>query len=64
MPSLEELFKNKKITEGPNTGLTAEMAYAPQNSKSRDITSSNVFVKKVNTIWNTYHNHKWRYERC
>ena len=50
MPSLEELFKSKKITEGPNTGLTAKEAYAPQNSKSRDVTSSNVFVKKVNSI--------------
>jgi hypothetical protein len=50
MPSLEELFKSQKIEKGPNTGLTAKEAYAPQNSKSRDITSSNVFVKKVNTM--------------
>ena len=33
MPSLEELFKQKKNTSGPNTGKTAEEIYAPQDSK-------------------------------
>jgi len=50
MPSLEELFRSQKIEKGPNTGLTAEEAYAPQNSKSRDITSSNIFINKVNSL--------------
>jgi hypothetical protein len=50
MPSLEELFRNQKIEKGPNAGLTAETAYAPQNSKSKDITSSNIFINNVNSL--------------
>jgi hypothetical protein len=47
MPSLEDLFKERIISEGPNIGKTAEEAYAIQDSKSRDITSSNIFINKV-----------------
>jgi hypothetical protein len=47
MPSLEDLFKERIISEGPNIGKTAEQAYAIQDSKSRDITSSNLFINKV-----------------
>jgi hypothetical protein len=47
MPSLEDLFKERIISEGPNIGKTAEEAYAIQDSKSRDITSSNLFINKV-----------------
>ena len=48
MPTLEELFKTKVITEGPNTGKTAETAYAIRDSKSFPVGSSNFLLKKIN----------------
>jgi len=48
MPTLEELFKNKVITEGPNTGKTAEDAYAIRNSKDLPIQSSNFLLRAIN----------------
>jgi hypothetical protein len=48
MPTLEELFKNKVITEGPNTGKTAEDAYAIRNSKDLPIQSSNFLLRGIN----------------
>ena len=47
MPSLEDLFRERIISEGPNIGKTAEQAYAIQDSKARDITSSNLFINKA-----------------
>jgi hypothetical protein len=48
MPTLEELFKNKVITEGPNTGKTAEDAYAIRNSKDLPVQSSNFLLRGIN----------------
>jgi hypothetical protein len=48
MPTLEELFKNKVITEGPNTGKTAEDAYSIRNSKDLPIQSSNFLLRAIN----------------
>jgi hypothetical protein len=47
MPNLADLFRDKIITDGPNIGKTAEEAYAPKNSKSNDINTSNIFINKV-----------------
>jgi hypothetical protein len=48
MPSLEELFRQKKNTSGPNTGKTAEEIYAPQDSKKIvPITSTNYAINKL-----------------
>jgi hypothetical protein len=48
MPSLEELFRQKKNTSGPNTGKTAEEIYAPQDSKRIiPITSTNYAINKL-----------------
>lgn len=44
MPSLEELFKQKKNTSGPNTGKTAEEIYAPQDSKRLVPITSNSYA--------------------
>jgi hypothetical protein len=46
--TLEELFKTKVISEGPNAGKTAEVAYAIRNSKDLPIGSSNFLLKKIN----------------
>ena len=49
MPSLEELFKQKKNTSGPNTGKTAEEIYAPQDSKRIvAITSNSYAINQLN----------------
>ena len=49
MPSLEELFRQKKNTSGPNTGKTAEEIYAPQDSKRIvPITSTNYAINQLN----------------
>jgi len=49
MPSLEELFKQKKNTSGPNTGKTAEEIYAPQDSKRIvPITSNSYAINQLN----------------
>ena len=49
MPSLEQLFKERKNTAGPNTGKTAEETYAPQDSKRlAPITSTNFVINKLN----------------
>ncbi len=48
MPTLEELFKTKTITEGPNTGKTAQEAYAIQDSKKLPVGTSNVILQKIN----------------
>jgi hypothetical protein len=49
MPSLEELFKQKKNTSGPNTGKTAEEIYAPQDSKRLvPITSNSYAINQLN----------------
>ena len=49
MPSLEELFKERKNTSGPNTGKTAKEIYAPQDSKRIvPITSTNYAINKLN----------------
>jgi hypothetical protein len=48
MPTLEELFKNKVITEGPNTGKTAEDAYSIRNSKDLPVQSSNFLLRAIN----------------
>lgn len=50
MPNLEDLFKQKIITSGPNQGKTAEQAYAIQDSKARDISSSNPFINAVSNL--------------
>lgn len=47
MPSLEDLFKDRIIDKGPNQGKTAQQAYAIQDSKARDISSSNPFINAV-----------------
>jgi hypothetical protein len=47
MPNLEDLFKQKIISSGPNQGKTAEEAYAIRDSKARDISSSNPFINAV-----------------
>ena len=47
MPSLEELFKERKNTSGPNTGKTAKETYAPQDSKRIvPITSTSYAINK------------------
>ncbi len=46
--TIEELFKTKVISEGPNAGKTAEVAYAIRNSKDLPIGSSNFLLKKIN----------------
>ncbi len=49
MPSLEELFKQKKNTSGPNAGKTAEEIYAPQDSKRIvPITSNSYAINQLN----------------
>ena len=49
MPSLEQLFKERKNTAGPNTGKTAEETYAPQDSKRlAPIASTNFVINKLN----------------
>lgn len=49
MPSLEELFKQKKNTSGPNTGKTAQEVYAPQDSKRIvPITSNSYAINQLN----------------
>lgn len=48
MPTLEELFKTRTITEGPNTGKTAQEAYAIQDSKRVPVGTSNVILQKIN----------------
>jgi hypothetical protein len=49
MPSLEQLFKERKNTAGPNTGKTAEEIYTPQDSKRlAPITSTNFVINKLN----------------
>ena len=48
MPTLEELFKTKTITEGPNTGKTAQNAYAIQDSKKLPVSTTNVILQKIN----------------
>lgn len=48
MPTIQELFKTKVITEGPNAGKTAQDAYAIKNSKDLPIQSSNWFLKEIN----------------
>lgn len=49
MPSLEQLFKERKNTAGPNAGKTAEEIYAPQDSKRlAPITSTNFVINKLN----------------
>jgi hypothetical protein len=47
MPNLEDLFRQRIIDKGPNQGKTAEDAYAIQDGKARDITSSNPFINAV-----------------
>ena len=48
MPSLEELFKERKNTSGPNTGKTAKETYAPQDSKRIvPITSTSYAINKL-----------------
>lgn len=47
MPNLEDLFKERIIDRGPNQGKTAQDAYAIQDSKARDISSSNPFINAV-----------------
>ena len=48
MPSLEQLFKERKNTSGPNSGKTAEQIYAPQDSKRLPITSTNYMINNLN----------------
>jgi len=49
MPSLEELFRQKKNTSGPNSGKTAEEIYAPQDSKRIvPITSNSYAINQLN----------------
>jgi len=49
MPSLEELFKQRKNTSGVNAGKTAEEIYAPQDSKRIvPITSNSYLINKLN----------------
>lgn len=48
MPTIRELFINRVITEGPNTGKTAEDAYAIRNSKDLPIQSSNFLLRAIN----------------
>lgn len=50
MPSLEDLFKDRIIDKGPNQGKTAQQAYAIQDSKARDISSSNPFINAVANV--------------
>jgi hypothetical protein len=50
MPSLEDLFKERIISDGPNIGKTAEQAYAIQDSKARDISSANPFINAVSNV--------------
>jgi len=53
MPTIQDLFRTKVINDGPNTGKTAEQAYAVQNVKSIiDIQTTNPllqsFANKIN----------------
>ena len=49
MPNLEQLFRERKNTSGPNTGKTAEEIYAPQDSKRIvPITSTNYAINQLN----------------
>ena len=49
MPSLEELFRQRKNTSGPNTGKTAEEIYAPRDSKRIvPITSNSYAINQLN----------------
>lgn len=48
MPTLQELFKTKVITDGPNAGKTAEKAYEIRDSKALQVGSSNFLLKEIN----------------
>jgi hypothetical protein len=47
MPTLIELFKNQKISSGPDTGKTVEEAYAVQNSKIVPIQVTNPILQPL-----------------
>lgn len=52
MPTLIDLFKTQRITDGPNAGKTAEDAYSVKESKTTDIKLTNPIlqplIEKVN----------------